>query len=384
MRKTFLQDGKTADRKGVEMRNMHKGISFILAGILVLGTLTGCADKSDTVKTEAQKETGDSKYENLDPLDLSDYIEEPVITDFIPEDCNISGTKEDGTPWKIAWCSAGLNEESNTYMTNIMEGLAEKYGFELRTFDAQFDPQKQTSDVNSAITQKFDAVIVHPIDPNSQNAVMQKAKDAGLFVIVAQCEVDDPDCYDMYVGPNDTEGGQMAASLLLSQLPEGGKIVCVEGNPGSTPSINRAKGFMGVMQQYPEYEILEAQGAVDWAAGEAMNIMESYLSKYPEIDGVFCQWDIGTAACIQAADGVGRTDDMVFVSVDGVQAALDAIETGGSFKGTAMQDFEVVTEIHTLAALAALNGDADKMEKECFVPFVCVTKDNASNFEVEW
>ncbi|WP_411336689.1 sugar ABC transporter substrate-binding protein [Ruminococcus gauvreauii] len=371
---------------------IRKTLNMIILGIMVLGLSTGCAKSNDITDSETKEVSSgaeedsesEGKFENLDPLDLSNYMQEPVVTDYVPEDCKLSGTKEDGTPWKIAWCCAGLEEESNTYMTTIMEGLAEKHGFELLVFDAQFDPQKQTGDVNNAITQNCDAVIVHPIDTNSQNAVMKKAKDNGLFVVVAQCEVDDPECYDMYVGPNDTEAGQMAASMLLQMMQGGGKLVCVEGNPGSTPQINRAKGFMGVIQQHQEFEILEAQGALNWSAGEAMSVMESYMSKYPEIDGVFCQWDIGTAACIQAADGVGRTDDMIFVSVDGVQAALDAIGTGGAFKGTAMQDFAVVTEAHTLAALAALNGDADKMEKECYIPFVCVTEENASNFEVGW
>ena len=320
----------------------------------------------------------------LDPVDIADYSTAPNPDDFVPAECNLSGTKEDGTPWKIAWSSLSNAEESLAYMTDLMEAMAEEMGFELVTFDAQADPQKQTSDINNAISQGCDALIVAPIDASSQNSVMKKAKDAGMVVLNVQNTVTDSDSYDYYIGPDDTAAAQQAASILMNALPDGGKIVMVEGNPGETCQINRTKGFKAVISQYPEYELLEEQGCLNWSTAECMSVMESYLSKYPEIDGVFCQWDIGCGTCIQAAEGVGRAEDIVFVSVDGTQAGLDAVAEGGSWKGLSMQDFESNTTIQVRAALAALNGDGDKVEKMLYTPNICITQENASNFSAGW
>ncbi|MCH1978291.1 sugar ABC transporter substrate-binding protein [Lawsonibacter sp. OA9] len=368
----------------------RKVISILLTAAMVVTMATGCV-KQETVEGEtaavSEKENADADTATdfvLEPVDIKEYGAAPNITDFVPEDADTSGTKEDGTPWKIAWSSLSNAEESLAHMTELMEGMSEEMGFELVTFDAQADPQKQTSDINNAISQGCDALIVAPIDSSSQNSVMKKAKDAGMVVLNVQNTVTDEESYDHYIGPDDTAAAQQAASLLMNALPDGGKIVMVEGNPGETCQINRTKGFKAVISQYPEYELLEEQGCLNWSTAECMSVMESYLSKYPEIDGVFCQWDIGCGTCIQAAEGAGRADDIVFVSVDGTQAGLDAVAEGGCWKGLSMQDFNTNSQIQVLAALASLNGDGDKVEKMLYTPNICITEENAKNFNAGW
>ncbi|MGI6007886.1 MAG: sugar ABC transporter substrate-binding protein [Ruminococcus sp.] len=371
---------------------MGKKILKTLFLLVLTGCMAGCASSEDAINSSEQAETADGTEtediavdtETLDVVNIEDYNKRPVITDYVPEEANVSGTKEDGTPWKIAWSSLNNAEESLAHMTELMEGLSEEYGFELVTFDAQGDPQKQTSDINNAIAQACDALIIAPIDGTSQLTAMKNAKDAGMVVVNIQNPVDDSDAYDLYVGPDDISAAQQSASILIEQLPEGGKIVLVNGNPGETCQIKRSAGFKAVIEKYPEFEILEEQGCLNWSTAECMNVMESYLSKYPDIDGVFCQWDIGTATCIQAAETAGRADEMVFVSVDGVQAALDAIATGGPFKGTSMQDIDTNSEIQILAALAYLNGDGEMLEKDMSTPNICITKENATDFTAGW
>jgi len=377
----------------------RKTLSILLAMVMVAGMFTGCGktDEESTTDTgeenavvteAAEDEANDTSSTEddlvLEPVDVQEYGVAPVVTDFVPADVNTSGTKEDGTPWKIAWSSLSNSEESLAYVTELMEEMSDEMGFDLVVFDAQLDPQKQTSDINNAISQGCDALIVAPIDLSSQNSVMKKAKDAGLVVVNVQNVASDEECYDYYVGPDDTAAAQQAASMLINALPDGGKIVVVDGNPGETCQINRSRGFRAVISQFPQYEILEEQGSLNWSTAECMSVMESYMSKYPEIDGVFCQWDTGCGTCIQAAEGAGRADEMVFVSVDGTQAALDGIATGGCWKGTSMQDFKSNSTIHTLAALAALNGDSDKLEKMLYTPNICITEENAKNFSAGW
>lgn len=358
-------------------------ITTVLA---ILGA-AGCAPAADDAGTDAANTSKTEQKmgeETLEALRTADFSEVEKVEQLIPADVNLKGTKEDGTPWKIGWSSMNNAQESMAYMTSIMEGMADEYGFTLITFDGQNDPQKQTSDVNSAITQGCDALIIAPIDPSSQNAVMKRAMEQGILVINVQNVVDDSTCYDMYVGPDDVQAGQLAASYLIENMPEGGKVVTIDGNPGETCQINRAKGFNGVMRGHPEFEILEEQAAQAWSTAEAMSIMESYMSKYAEIDAVYCHWDIGVAAAMQAAETAGRAEEMMFMGVDGVQAALDAIKMGGPFKSTALQDFELASTVQTMATLACLNGDRDKLDEDIYVDFVCITKDNAANFNVGW
>lgn len=84
----------------------------------------------------------------------------------------------------------------------------------------------------------------------------------------------------------------------------------------STCQVNRTAGFRGVLQSHPAYEILKEQTA-QCPTVEAINVMESYLSNYPESDAVFGQFDLATLAAIQATRNVSRDDDIMFFSVDG-------------------------------------------------------------------
>ena len=159
----------------------RKVISILLTAAMVVTMAAGCVKQEPAGKEAAAAVSEEASADTetdlvLEPVDIKEYGVAPKITDFVPEDADTSGTKEDGTPWKIAWSSLSNAEESLAHMTELMEGMSEEMGFELVTFDAQADPQKQTSDINNAISQGCDALIVAPIDASSQNSVMKRRR----------------------------------------------------------------------------------------------------------------------------------------------------------------------------------------------------------------
>lgn len=354
------------------------------------------SETSSVSESSAESETAEASSESsesssaasgdtLEKLDVSQYTESPVVANYIPEDCDLTPTKEDGTPYKIAWLNPDMSDESMAFMNECMVEIAGEMGVELVQFDAQSDPQKQSDHINNAISQQCDAIIINPIDPSASVTSLQKAKDAGLVVVNAQNIVNDTSVIDTYIGPNDVLAGQLAASMIMDQFPDGAKIVEIGGFAGATAQVNRSAGFNSTIAGDSKYELLEEQASTSWGGAEAMAVMESFLSKYDDIDAVFCHWDMGTLSCIQAAEAVGRADDIMFVSVDGQQAALDKImEEGSSFYGTVFQDFYTNSLMPLYAAVAILNGDGDKIELENYPEYVCITADNAGNFEAGW
>ncbi len=343
---------------------------------------SGAADGS-AAGSSASSAANTEKYPSLEVLDVNEYKTATKASDLFPDDINVSGTKPDGSKWKIAWLCPDMADESNAYQTKLSREVAERYGFELIEFDAQSDPQKQTDHVNQAITQGCDAIAISPVDANALIESMKAARQKGMLVVDCQQPVTDPEAYDVYCGPNDTLAGQQSASALTQLLPDGGKVVVIEGFPGSAAQINRDAGFLGVIQNLSQFEVLEVQSA-NWSTADAMNIMESYMSKYKEIDAVFGHFDLATLAAIQAAQNVGRADDIIFVSVDGTQGALDEIAKGGCFKMTSMQDFKLNTDVQYMAALAHLNGEGDRFDKMCYTYNVIIEQDNAKDFEAGW
>ena len=361
--------------------------SLIALMLIFLLTLAGCgspaADEGlsgDETVEATETEVTDATYNDIEKVDLTKFSKAPAVSDFITDDMNTNATKEDGSTYKIAWCNPDNTDESNIISENAMKALAEEKGLEMICFDAQGDPQKQADNINSAVSQNCDAIIINAIDANAMVEPMRNARSKGVKVINVQNVVSDPDAYDLYIGVQNIDTGSIPASMIMDALPEGGKIVMIDGMAGSTAQIERTAGFRGVLQSHPEYEILEEQ-ASPWSAAEAMGIMESYLAKYPEIDAVFVQWDSACLSALEAAESVGRDGEMIFVSADGIQEALDEIAKGGSYYGTALMDFKTTSEIQLLGTLAYLNGD---VTDDLIVPCVAVTKDNANEFDPGW
>lgn len=374
------------------MKLRKRIISMLVLGAMCIGFTAGCAPAADNGGAAAEgsgasagstTSTASGEYESLDAVNVEEFATKAAVEDFISADVNISATKEDGTPWKIGWLNPDASDESMAYMDQVMKKLGGEMGFEMVSFDAQSDPQKQTDQLNNAVNQGCDAIIINPLDNTSAVSAMKAAKDKGIVVINCQNVVNDDSAFDCYVGPDDTQAGQIAASLLIDAMPDGGKVCVIEGMMGSTAQINRDAGFMGVMQNHPEFEILDMQSA-NWSTAEAMNIMESDLAKFEQIDAVFSHFDLATLAAIQSAENAGRDKDITFVSVDGTQGAIDKIGQGSCFLGTAMQDFNFMSVVQIDAALAFLNGDGEKIEKIIMPNYLCVTADNSDGLVAGW
>ncbi|MDO5548769.1 MAG: sugar ABC transporter substrate-binding protein [Eubacteriales bacterium] len=362
--------------------------AMALGALLCTGSLAGCGPAADQVEDNGSvtgtAAVSDSEYPNLEAVNVSDYLTAQDISEFIPKECNLSGTKEDGTPWTIAWLDSDASDESMAYMDKCMKDVAKESGCEVISYDAQSDPQKQVDHVNNAINQGVDAIIINPVDTTSTISAMKKAMDSDILVIDVQNPVDDETAYDYYEGPDDMLAGQLAASMLIEACPDGGKVCMIEGMPGSAAEIKRKTSFMGVIQNYDQFDVVDIQACNNWSTAEAMNIMESDLAKYDDIVGVFTHFDLATLTAIQAAENLDRADGIKFVSVDGTQGALDKISEGGCFTGTAFQDFTLNSQVQMYMALAVLNGDGDKIEKYVMPNYVAATVDNASTLTAGW
>ena len=104
------------------IRDRRKVISILLTAAMVVTMAAGCVKQEPAGKEAAaavsEEASADAETDLvLEPVDIKEYGVAPEVTDFVPEDADTSGTKEDGTPWKIAWSSLSNAEESLAHMT---------------------------------------------------------------------------------------------------------------------------------------------------------------------------------------------------------------------------------------------------------------------------
>jgi ribose transport system substrate-binding protein len=275
----------------------------------------------------------------------------------------------------IAFSQCTMNHPWRVTLTNDMKFWAQKMNVELIWADGNNDAADQLKDCEDLISKKPDALILSPLQAAALAPVADMATKAGVPLIVIDRYIDATPGEGMYltfVGEDQVEEGRSAARIVVEKLKEKhgeykGNIIELQGTIGAGPTIDRHKGFVEIVDQYPDIKIIASQSA-DYLRENAMKITEDWLQAYPkgEIDAVYGHNDemaLGAMAAIKAA---GRDELLGYIAgIDGQVQALKAV-LDGDFCVSA-QNPPYFGEDSIKAALKHLNGE--KLPTQLWVEF---------------
>ncbi len=232
--------------------------------------------------------------------------------------------------YKIGAAPYGLSGEFMRLWTTALERHpAVQSGLvQLTVFDGRYDASVQHSQFETMVTQGFDGILFVPIDIEAGAAAVDVAHAAGIPVVGSNTRVNS-DKLLAYIGSDDVLGGEMQAEGVAEMLGYKGNVVILEGPIGQSAQIERRKGNMIVLDRYPEIKLL-AMLPANWSRGEAMDIMDNWLSAYPgQIDGVIAQNDEMALGAIEAIRAAGIDVKGVPTSgIDGISDAMISVQKG--------------------------------------------------------
>lgn len=239
-----------------------------------------------------------------------------------------SSTSEDTLT--VAFCQyANLNNWRVT-QTNDMEASIKGAGYNYIYTDAGDDTAQQVSDLEDIIAQNPDYIVLAPREEKGYESVLEKAAEKGIKVITV-----DRDCEGKkmtYIAANFIWEAETCANYMIEQLGTTDKVNIVEltGTPGSTCAIERQEGFMGIVDQYENYEVIASQVG-DFSRTTSQTAMENLIQAYGDkIDVVYAHNDDNAIGALQAikAAGLKPGEDILIYSIDGQRDALQAIVNG--------------------------------------------------------
>jgi ribose transport system substrate-binding protein len=162
------------------------------------------------------------------------------------------------------------------YWQQAIETQAKALGMKTVAVDANFDPNKQLSDVRTLADQGVDAIVVHPLNPDAIRPAVEDAASKGIKVIG----------YDGGDGPYSTnfeeqgyQGAKDAALALSKKLSPGAKIAVIEGVPQVPILAERNKGFADGAKE-AGLEIVAKEVNLKDSADGAQPLVEAWKSKY--------------------------------------------------------------------------------------------------------
>lgn len=207
-------------------------------------------------------------------------------------------------PWREA-----MNKE-------LEKAAAEHKNIELIISDAQQNNSKQVADVENFIVKEVDILIISPNEAKPLTAVVEKAFDQGIPVIVMDRKILS-DKFTTYIGADNTLIGKAAGNYAAKLLDGKGNIVEIWGLKGSTPAIERHNGFVQAIEQYPDIKIIYEQDGA-WLRRKGKEIMENALQRFDNIDLVYGHNDPMALGAYLAAEESQRADDIFFLGIDGL------------------------------------------------------------------
>jgi len=287
-----------------------------------------------------------------------------------------AGGRGDGKP-VIGASMLSLQSEFIVKVKDAMETAADEQGVRLIVNDAQRAAVKQVQQVESFIAQGVDAIILNPCEMEASSPAVQKAREAGIPIINVNSETSATP--DGFVGSRDEESAEIALEHIAGLLNGKGNLVVMHGYMGQAAQLKRAAATKTVLGKYPDIKILAEQTA-EWDRAKAMSLMENWIQSYGgEIDAVFAQNDEMGMGALQALEQAGLKDQVVVVSIDAIDDALQAVKDG-RLDATVYQDGDAQGRQAVQMALDFINHPDSVQKTAIYIPFQLVTQKNVNEF----
>ncbi|WP_028022075.1 sugar ABC transporter substrate-binding protein [Enterovibrio calviensis] len=274
--------------------------------------------------------------------------------------------------------NVGVDSYQTTYEKAFKEAAANTKGVDTVVLDAGGDVARQIAQIQDLIQQKVDVIIIWPTNGKAVVPAVRKAKQAGIPVVVTNSNVaeEGQQFIESFSGPNNIVQGAYSAEMMCDALGNKGQIVQISGQPGYTTAIERQKGFEDRLAvACPDVKIMETQPG-DWNREKSQRVMENFLTKYDNIDGVYSGDDNMGVGALNAAKAAGR-EGIAFIGATNFAVGYEAMGRG-EYWGSVYQSPVDDAENALATAIAIANGE--DVPKLNYFDTPKITQENMANF----
>lgn len=259
--------------------------------------------------------------------------------------------------------NVGVDSYQTTYEKAFIAAAEANDNVEVVVLDAGGDVARQIAQMEDLIQQEVDAIIIWPTNGEAVIPAVRKAYQADIPVVVTNSNIAEAghQFAASFSGPNNITQGARSAEIMCDRFKELGiedeaKVVHITGQPGYTTAIERAKGFDDRLPEVcPNVEQIDQQPG-DWNREKAQQVMEAFLIKYDDIDGVYSGDDNMGVGAMNAAIAADRAEGITFVGATNFAVGYEAMEAGtywGSIYQSPVDDAEAALQ----TAIDVLNGE---------------------------
>ena len=271
---------------------------------------------------------------------------------------------------------ANLQADFFNQIKQSVSAEAKAKGVDLIVADAKGDAATQVDQMQDLITRGVKAIIYIPAGATAAGVPVKAAKKANIPVVNVDRNAPDAPG-DTFIATDSVGAARTLGEHVCKVTGGKANIAILQGQLGTTPEMDRDKGFNEALANCPGIKVMAKQPSKAWMQDEGFAIAQDMLQRYPSINAFFGRADalaLGAAHAVKVAN-VGSK--VWIFGFDGDVAGLKAVRDG-TLDATMTQKTQYMGKLALDSALDLIDGK--QLPKEQLQEAVLTTKENVGPF----
>jgi ribose transport system substrate-binding protein len=276
---------------------------------------------------------------------------------------------------KIGLSVANLQADFFNQIKQSVTKQAAKQGVEVVVADARGDAATQVNQIEDFVTKKVDAIIYIPAGATAAGVPVKDAKRADIPIIAVDRNPPDEPA-DSFIASDSVAAARTLGEHVAKLTGGEGQVAILQGQIGTTPEIDRNKGFQQALSKDPGLQVVAKQPA-DWDQDKGFAIAQNMLQVHPDISVFFGRADAMALGAAQAVRVANVGHKVTIVGFDGDYAGLKAVRDG-TVDATMTQQTQKMGRMAVQSAQTLIGGG--KVPAQQLVPAYLTTKADAAEY----
>ena len=276
---------------------------------------------------------------------------------------------------RLGLAVANLQADFFNQIKQSVTAEAAKQGVEVVTADARGDAATQVNQIEDFVTKQVDAIIYIPAGATAAGVPVKDAREADIPIVAVDRNPPDAPA-DTFIA-SDSVGAAKELGDHVAELTGGeAQVAILQGQIGTTPEIDRNKGFDQALEDEPGMQVVAKQPA-DWDQDKGFAVAQNMLQTHPDISVFFGRADAMALGAARAVRVANVDHKVTVVGFDGDVAGLKAVRDG-VIDGTMTQQTQRMGRMAVQSAQRLIDGGS--VPKQQLLPAFLTTKENVAQY----
>ena len=280
---------------------------------------------------------------------------------------------------KIGVTYMTMNNDFYKTLNAELEKKTNQQGSRLYVRDPELDEGKQSQQIDFFVKEKVNVIVINPVKSNSPSIIssLQKAKKAGIKIIVVDAPVSKEVAVDTTIVSDNYQAGVLIAKDMMKRLPAANILLLEHRNAVS--AMDRIRGFVETIKNQPQYKIISQKETLGQTE-EAMPQVKSALDEGMDFNVVMALNDRAAIGALAAIKNNGLNRKLSIYGVDGSPDIKNFLATTSDIEGTVAQS--PIQMGRKVAQVIELMQEGKSYDSQYLIPVHLVNRDNISQYTV--